>query len=510
MTARLLMVQGTASHAGKSLLVAALCRIFRQDGYSVAPFKAQNMSLNSFVTPDGGEIGRAQAVQAEAAGIPSSVNMNPVLLKPEADSRSQVVLMGKPYITTSAADYYSLKSELWPEVVAALEALRQQYQVVVIEGAGSPAEINLAQDEIVNMRVARHAGAPVLLIGDIERGGVFASLVGTLEVLEPEERALIKAFVINKFRGDKTLLEPGLRFLEKRTGLPVAGVIPWFNDIHIAEEDALGLETPQSSGSTVGVDIAVIQVPHLSNFDDFDPLQEETGVSLRYVASSYQLGNPDLIILPGSKTTRSDLNWLRQQGLDKHIIDLHRQGAFVIGICGGYQMLGQKILDPERIESPAAEADGLGLLSHTTTFAKDKETHQVEGEVAAGTGLLAGAEGSRIEGYEIHMGNCNGKPAIVPFSVIRREQRHDRKPEGALASDGHVMGTYIHGLFHNNGLRRVILHNVAIARGKRLPEATSPRERDIEYDKLAALVRRSLDMNLVYSIVGLTRAVQNE
>ena len=510
MTAHVLMVQGTASHAGKSLLVAALCRIFRQDGYSVAPFKAQNMSLNSFVTPDGGEIGRAQAVQAEAAGIPPSVDMNPVLLKPEADSRSQVVLMGKPYVTTSAADYYSLKSELWPKVVDALERLRHQYQVVVIEGAGSPAEINLARDEIVNMRVARHAGAPVLLIGDIERGGVFASLVGTMEVLEPDERALIKAFVINKFRGDINLLEPGLRFLEKRTGVPVAGVIPWFNDIHIAEEDALGLDTPQSGGSSVGVDIAVIQVPHLSNFDDFDPLQEETGVSLRYVASSYQLGNPDLIIVPGSKTTMSDLNWLRQQGLDKHIIDLHRQGAFVIGICGGYQMLGQKILDPERVESPAVEADGLGLLPLTTSFAKEKETHQVEGEVAIGIGLLAGAQCSPIEGYEIHMGICHGQPAWVPFSVCKRGQEHHHKPEGALAADGRVMGTYIHGLFHNTVLRQVILRNVAVARGKCLPEGTSSRIRDIEYDKLAALVRRSLGMSLIYNIAGLTKVGQNE
>jgi len=510
MTARLLMVQGTASHAGKSLLVAALCRIFRQDGYNVAPFKAQNMSLNSFVTPDGSEIGRAQAVQAEAAGIPPSVDMNPVLLKPEADSRSQVVLMGKPYITTSAADYYSLKSELWPKVVAALERLRQQYQVVVIEGAGSPAEINLARDEIVNMRVARYAGAPVLLIGDIERGGVFASLVGTLEVLEPEERTLIKAFVINKFRGDKNLLEPGLRFLERRTGVPVAGVIPWFNDIRVAEEDALGLEPPQPGSSSAEVDIAVIQLPHLSNFDDFDPLQEEAGVSLRYVASSHQLGNPDVVILPGSKTTVADLKWLRQHSLDKHITDLHRLGAFVIGICGGYQMLGQKILDPEMVESPAVEVDGLGLLPLTTTFAKDKETHQVEGEVAVGVGLLAGAHGSHIEGYEIHMGICHGQAAWAPFSVARRGRGHGRQQEGALDADGRVMGTYIHGLFHNAGLRRVILRNIAIARGKCLPEGTSSRIKDVEYDKLAALVRRSLDMNLIYTIAGLTGTGQNE
>jgi len=510
MTARILMVQGTASHVGKSLLVAALCRIFHQDGYRVAPFKAQNMSLNSFVTPDGGEIGRAQAVQAEAACIQPSVDMNPVLLKPEADSRSQVVLLGKPYLTTSAADYYTLKSELWPQVVAALDRLRDQYQIVVIEGAGSAAEINLSQDEIVNMRVARHADAPVLLLGDIDRGGVFASLIGTMEIIEAEERALIKAMVINKFRGDKTLLEPGLRFLEKRSGVPLAGVIPWFNDIYIPEEDALGLESPSFGISNGEVDIAVIQLPHLSNFDDFDPLREEAGVTLRYVASARQLGNPDLVILPGSKTTMADLQWLGQQSLVDGIIDRYHNGTFVIGICGGYQMLGQKILDPERVESPNAEVDGLGLLPLTTAFSKDKETHQVEGEVVIGAGLLAGAHGAPIEGYEIHMGTSHGKPDLMPFNLSRRDGVKEHKPEGAMDAKGQVMGTYIHGLFNNAQFRRMVLNNIATARGKCLLSEDATRMQDGEYDKLAALVRHNLDMDLIYDIAGLRKVNCNE
>lgn len=510
MTARVLMVQGTGSHVGKSLLVAALCRIFHQDGYTVAPFKAQNMSLNSFVTPDGGEIGRAQAVQAEAACIPPSVDMNPVLLKPEADSRSQVVLMGKPYLTTSAADYYTLKSDLWPQVVMSLERLRNKYQVVVIEGAGSAAEINLSKDEIVNMRVARHANAPVLLIGDIDRGGVFASLIGTMEIIEPEERALIKAMVINKFRGDKNLLEPGLRFLEKRSGVPLAGVIPWFSDIYIAEEDALGLESPRFGVSNGNVDIAVIQLPHLSNFDDFDPLREGKGVTMRYVASARQLGNPDLVIIPGSKTTMADLLWLKQQHLFEGIIDRYHNGAFIVGICGGYQMLGQKILDPERVESPDTEIHGLGLLPLTTAFSKYKETHQVEGEVIIGTGLLTGAQGTPIEGYEIHMGTSYGKPDLIPFNLSRRDGERRHELEGALDAKGHVMGTYIHGLFNNAKLRRSILNNIAHARGKNIPDNDTVRIRDGEYDKLATLVRNNLDMELIYDIAGLREVVPNE
>jgi adenosylcobyric acid synthase len=329
------MVQGTASHVGKSVLVTALCRIFRQDGFSVAPFKAQNMSLNSYVTPDGGEIGRAQAVQAEAAGIACAVEMNPVLLKPEADSRSQVVVLGRPQMSTTASDYYKLKSQLWPVVSGALRKLRSRYEIVVIEGAGSPAEINLMGDEIVNMKIARYCRAPVLLVGDIDRGGVFASLLGTLWLLRPGDLSLIKALVINKFRGDEKLLESGLKFLEKKAGIPVAGVIPYFRDIHIAQEDSVTLEQLKPRQSPAQIDIAVVRMPHISNFDDFDPLDKESCVRVRYVNSIESLDHPDLVILPGSKTTVADLDWLNSSGLARRITELYRRGAFVIGICGG-------------------------------------------------------------------------------------------------------------------------------------------------------------------------------
>lgn len=503
MAAKAVMVQGTASHAGKSILVAALCRILRQDGYHVAPFKAQNMSLNSFVTPEGGEIGRAQAVQAEAAGIAPSVDMNPILLKPEADSCSQVVLVGKPYATVSAAKYYDLKAELWPHVTSALDRLSNTYDVVVIEGAGSPAEVNLSQSEIVNMRVARHMNASVLLVGDIERGGVFASLVGTMVLLEPEERSLVKAFVINKFRGDIAILEPGLCMLEKRTGVPVAGVIPWFDDIYIAEEDALGLPPNRPSADGNKVRVAVIRLPHLSNFDDFDLLSKESDVSLKYVSSAEELVGADLIILPGSKTTMSDLAWLRHQRIDAAIIEQHKRGAFVIGICGGYQMLGENILDPNRVESSVLEEKGLGLLPISTTFLNTKRTVQVKGRVAAESGLLAKAGGVPIEGYEIHMGISHGQPDLVPFSIQKHELQSDS--DGAMDAEGRVLGTYIHGLFNSICLRQMMLKNIAASRNKPLsPEAPSV-NKDAEYDKLAALVRNSLDMDLVYNIAGLER-----
>ena len=318
---RVVMVQGTASHVGKSVLVTALCRIFRQDGYRVAPFKAQNMSNNSFVTPSGGELGRAQAVQAEACGVEPQVEMNPILLKPEADHTSQVVLLGKPAAKASARYFATAKPMLWQSVASSLDTLRSQYDVVVIEGAGSPAEINLKQNEIVNMRVALHSGAPVLLTGDIDRGGVFASLLGTMEILEPHERDAVGAFIINKFRGDVSLLEPGLVWLEERTGKPVLGVVPYYRDIEIAEEDSVSLERRQELKSQTGhvLDIAVMGLPHISNFDDFDPLQREPGVRLRYVESRDSLGEPDLIILPGTKTTMADLWWLRERGFAAEI-----------------------------------------------------------------------------------------------------------------------------------------------------------------------------------------------
>ena len=508
MTGRVLMVQGTASHVGKSVLVSALCRIFRQDGFRVAPFKAQNMSNNSYVTADGGEIGRAQAVQAQAAGVEARVEMNPVLLKPEADHTSQVVLMGRPLHSARARDYFALKTQLWESVSASLDTLRGDYDIVVIEGAGSPAEINLKATEIVNMRVARYANSPVLLCGDIDRGGVFASLVGTMELLEPEERETVKGFLINKFRGDESLLTDGLIWLENRTGIPVVGVVHHFRDIHIPEEDSVALDLPEPSRAGAVIDVAVIQIPHISNFDDFDPLRRQAGVSLRYVQSPDELGNPDMVIIPGSKTTIPDFTWMERQGLNPAILELNRRGKAVVGICGGYQMLGKKIYDPEGIESSQRETDGLGLLPITTVFAGHKETHRVTATVAADSGLLNGARGSQVTGYEIHMGQTTGEEVNHPFQVLDRTDvavTDASRYDGGMDSQGKVLGTYIHGLFHNAPLRMSILNELARRKGVSLPDASQELVLDQEYDKLADWVRESLNMDLVYQMSGLSR-----
>ena len=501
---KVVMVQGTASHVGKSVLVTALCRIFRQDGYRVAPFKAQNMSNNSFVTPDGGELGRAQAVQAEACGVEPQVEMNPILLKPEANHQSQVVLLGKPVAKASATYFATAKPMLWENVAYSLDTLRSQYDVVVIEGAGSPAEINLKQNEIVNMRVALHAEAPVLLAGDIDRGGVFASLVGTMEILEQRERDAVRAFIINKFRGDVSLLEPGLVWLEERTGKPVLGVVPYYRDIEIAEEDSVSLERREQMKSQTDyvLDIAVMGLPHISNFDDFDPLSREPGVRLRYVESRDSLGEPDLIILPGTKTTMADLQWLRERGFADEIQRQAQAGTPVIGICGGYQMMGRRILDPHGVESPEPESVGLQLLPVDTVFARTKETHRVHGRVAASTGLLVRSEEATVDGYEIHMGSSTPIQASkAPFSISRQGQA--AADDGAISSDGRALGTYVHGLFNSYALRRALLEQLAEWKGVSLPgplDTGGQLSRDTEYDKLAETVRNSLDMDLLYRL----------
>ena len=511
---RTLMVQGTASHVGKSVLVSALCRILRQDGLRVAPFKAQNMSNNSYVTPDGAEIGRAQAVQAEAAGVEARAEMNPVLLKPEADSHAQVVLMGRPLTSARARDYFDLKATLWESVAQSLDALRREHDVVVIEGAGSPAEINLKATEIVNMRVALYADAPVLLCGDIDRGGVFASLVGTLQLLDDAERAAVKGMLINKFRGDVSLLTDGLTWLEDYTGKPVVGVVNHFRDIHIPEEDSVALEiTPPSAPAAAVLDVAVAQLPHISNFDDFDPLAREPGVALRYVQHGDRLGSPDLVILPGSKTTIPDLLWMERQGLSRAVLDAVERGASVIGICGGYQMLGQTLLDPDGVESSIGRADGLGLLPLSTTFVGNKETHRVQATVRleAGKpgGLLSGAGGEPVVGYEIHMGRTTGEGCIAPFAVNDRADAPvtaTNALDGALSASGRALGTYIHGLFHNAGVRRAVLCELARRKGVTLPVGVDA-ARDREYDRLADWVRSSLRMDLVYEMTRLSPAL---
>ena len=502
--AKVIMVQGTSSHAGKSVLAAALCRIFAQDGLQVAPFKAQNMSLNSYATPDGGEMGRSQAVQAAAAMTAPKVEMNPVLIKPEGEGRSQLVVMGKPRAVATVEEYYDLKPMIWETVTSSLATLRADYDVVVIEGAGSPVEVNLKEQDIVNMRVALHADAPVLLVGDIDRGGVFAQLVGTMVLLEPEERALVKGHVINKFRGDPALLTPGLGFLEERTGAPVAGVIPHFSDIHIPEEDSLGLAADSGNDDDAVVDVAVIRLPHIANFDDFDPLRHEPGVHLRYVGRVEEFGDPDLVIIPGSKTTMADLDWLRAQGLSERILVARGGGTPVIGICAGYQMLGERLLDPDRVESSKDEAKGLGLLQTSTTFLREKSTHQVKGRVTNGRGLLGGCRGEQVTAYEIHMGISHGEGLRRPFIVETRSGERVDLPDGAQDDEGLTLGTYLHGLFHNRTVRRSMLEYVARRKGVILPGAGEEVEPSAEYDKLAALVREHLDMELVYRVTGLS------
>ncbi|MHB1415352.1 MAG: cobyric acid synthase [Chloroflexota bacterium] len=499
---KVIMVQGTASSAGKSILVTALCRIFRQDGYRVAPYKAQNMALNSFVTVDGGEVGRSQAVQAEAAGVDLIVDMNPILLKPEGDARCQVVVRGRPWATLDAGRYYDFKAELWPIALASLNRLRERYDIVVAEGAGSPAEVNLRDNDIVNMRVALAAAAPVLLVADIDRGGVFASLVGTLALLEPDERATVKGLVINKFRGDRALLEDGLTFLEGRTGVPVAGVIPYVRDLRIADEDSVALEGGWRGRPRAPLDIAVLHLPRIANFDDFDPLHAEPAVSLRLVDKANELGRPDLVILPGTKATVADLAFLRQTGLADALVALAREGVPVMGICGGYQMLGRTLRDPLHVESAAVETPGLDLLPVETTFAADKSTCRVRGRVLGGPGLLSLAEGEEVDGYEIHMGQTTG--ALRP--ALRLHERSGRPVDsldGVVSADGLVCGTYLHGLFERQGFRRRLLEWLAQRKGVALAELAAGLDKDREYDRLAAVVRENLDMRLVYGLVGL-------
>lgn len=495
------MVQGTMSNAGKSVIATALCRIFARRGVLVAPFKAQNMSLNSYATLDGGEIGRAQAVQAAAAMTLPTVQMNPVLLKPEANNRSQIVLLGKPLHAANAREYLALKARLWPPVAASLDQLRSEYELVVVEGAGSPAEINLRDREIVNMRVALYAQAPVLMVGDIERGGVFASLVGTMELLEPAERALVKGFIINKFRGDATLLDSGLDFLLRKTGVPTLGIMPYFTGIDIPEEDSVGLPAAGLPGGAL-LDIALVRLPHIANFDDFDPLGREPGVAMRYVETPAGLDHADLIILPGSKTTMADLEWLRHLGLDAALLAHQQRGTAIIGVCGGYQMLGRSIADPEGVESTTHGASGLGLLPVDTVFQPSKTTTQSEFRAVATHGLLAGMGTAALKGYEIHMGITAADPELAPFRVVRRSGQPASEPEGAISQNGKVLGTYMHGLFLNNGLRRGILRQLAAWKGVELPPS-SDFDQDREYERLADLVEAHLDMPLLRKLTSL-------
>lgn len=508
-----IMLMGTSSHVGKSILTTALCRIFRQEGRKVAPFKAQNMALNSYVTRDGLEMGRAQVAQAEAAGLEPEVDMNPVLLKPTGHASSQVVLNGRPLGNMSAREYhqgYSLKA--FGAVKEALARLQERYDTLVIEGAGSPAEVNLKANDIVNMRVAKYLQAPVLLIADIDRGGALAALVGTLELLDDDERALVKGLVINKFRGDVSLLTPALEFLEKKTGKPVLGVVPHLDELGIDDEDSVSLEEKQSApaADARSVQIAVIQTPKISNFTDFATLSAEPDVQLYYVQEAAGLGKPDLIVIPGSKNTTEDLLHLRESGLAEAIRAGVEAGTPLIGICGGYQMLGERICDPEHTESCHEEIPGLGFLPMETTFVKEKLTSQVTADCTALSFPPLEQSGSEIEalempGYEIHMGKTRFTAQVQhPFHLVRKAGTETSRWDGALSDDGLVLGTYLHGVFDHDGFRRMLLNRLRLKKGLEplAVQRNARAEKERAYDRLAQTVRESLDMKKLKAIMG--------
>lgn len=492
--AKVIMIQGTMSNAGKSLLVGGLCRIFHRDGLRVAPFKSQNMALNSYITSDGLEMGRAQVMQAEAAGIEPAADMNPLLLKPSSDMGSQVIVQGKVWGNLTAAQYYREKKRWVPVIMESYRRLADAYDVIVIEGAGSPAEINLREHDIVNMGLAQMVDAPVLLAGDIDRGGVFAQLAGTLLLLSKEEKKRVKGTIINKFRGDVQILRPGLSMLEERTGVPVCGVVPYM-DVDIDEEDSLTSRFAHRFPDGL-VDIAVIRLPHISNFTDFAPLESMPEAGVRYVRTPDELGSPDAVLLPGSKNTIEDLLWLRQSGLEARIVRYAGQGGIVLGICGGYQMLGESLADPLNTESGKTER-GMGLLPIHTVFSSRKHTVQTKGKIAGIGGPLARLAGAFVKGYEIHMGETTiRKPEEAGCFV------ETGRPDGCWM--GSVYGTYLHGFFDESRIAQGFLQALLAHSGK-AGRIARPMDRsdykELQYDRLADTVRRSLDMEMIYEIL---------
>ena len=503
-----LMVQGTGSHTGKSIITAALCRIFYRDGRRVAPFKAQNMSLNSFVTVEGGEMGRAQVLQAQAARIAPHTDMNPILLKPSTDSKAQVILEGRPVGHMDASQYHERMHEFLPVALRALDRLRGSFDVVVMEGAGSPAEINLKNSDIANMRMAEAANAPVLLVGDIDLGGVFAALFGTVELLDPPERERVAGFIINKFRGSPELLGGGLDLLEERTGIPTLGVVPYINDLGLEEEDSVGLPTSRNGLSNrAEIDIAVVGLPHISNFTDFEPLAGEPGVRLRYPERPGDIGLPDALILPGSKSTIDDLEHLRRNGMDKIIVNLANRGVPVIGICGGYQMLGREIDDPGCLESGRQKTRGLGLLPVRTRIRDEKITRRVEVKARRAVPVLGiGPTSPGFGGYEIHMGESmmEGRPVL---SIDRLDGTGGDVQDGALHESLNVFGCYIHGLFENSVVREGFLNYLRERKGLSPSDVETDWEelREDRLDRLAGIVRSSVDMDVVHSLLDSRR-----
>lgn len=484
--AKAIMIQGTTSNAGKSLVAAGLCRIFMQDGYKVAPFKSQNMALNSFITDDGFEMGRAQVMQAEAAGVAPDVRMNPILLKPTSDKGSQVIINGEVMGDMSAKDYFAHKTKLIPDIMKAYDSLCDDYDIIVIEGAGSPAEINLKAQDIVNMGMAKLAKAPVLIVGDIDRGGVFAALAGTMLLLEDDEKKMVKGTIINKFRGDVSILEPGLVSLEEMIHVPVVGVVPYLK-INVDDEDSLSERFDRSQKPSL-VDIAVIRLPRISNFTDFNPFEYIDGVSLRYVGSVGELGNPDLIIIPGTKNTMSDLKWLRESGLEASILKHASSDKPVMGVCGGYQMLGMTLKDPHGVEH-GGEMSGLGLIESDTVFEKQKVRTRVSGKLNQVRGILSRLSYAEYEGYEIHMGVTTNDDVIV--------------------NTNNIYGTYIHGIFDKDSVARAIVESLLASKGLDISDVKAfdiAAYKEEQYDILADGMRQALDMDYIYRILneGLT------
>lgn len=493
--AKRIMIQGTTSNAGKSLITAGLCRIFMQDGYRVAPFKSQNMALNSFITRDGLEMGRAQVVQAEAAGKEPDVRMNPILLKPTSDEGSQVIVGGKVLGNKRAADYFRMKSSLKPAIMQAFDSLAAENDILVIEGAGSPAEINLLQDDIVNMGMARMAEAPVLIVGDIDRGGVFASLYGTVKLLE-KDRDYIKGTVINKFRGDVEILKPGLTMLEELVHVPVLGVVPYLS-LDIDDEDSLSERLTTRNGGGA-IDIAVVRLPKISNFTDFGALSCVDAFSVRYIRRPEEFGTPDLVILPGTKNTIADLQWLKESGLAAKIQRYAGAGNPLIGICGGYQMLCRTIRDPYGVEE-GGEIDGLGLIDAQTVFEQEKTRTRVEGRFEEVPGVLSALSGARFEGYEIHMGTTAGETRLS----ILCDADGKRKTDGI--SDGvSVYGSYVHGLFDSNEVLQALASALSARKGIAPADGQAidrKAYKERQYDLLADALRKSLDMDKIYAIL---------
>lgn len=496
--AKSIMIQGTMSNVGKSILTAGLCRIFRQDGFRAVPFKSQNMALNSYITRDGLEMGRAQVMQAEAAGITPLVSMNPILLKPVNNMGSQVIVNGEVRGNMTAREYFSYRKKLVPEILRAYHSLEEQADIIVIEGAGSPAEINLKQNDIVNMGLAKLVDAPVLLAGDIDRGGVFAQLAGTLLLLEEEERKRIKGLVINKFRGDKTLLDSGIRMLAEKTGLPVLGTVPYM-DLSIEEEDSLTERFERTREDQI--DIAVIRFPRISNFTDFTVFEQIEGVSLRYIDSPGKLGQPDLIFLPGSKNTISDLKWMRQNGLEASI-KKHKNRCVIFGICGGYQMLGEKIQDPYGVEE-GGEICGMELLPLETVLGKQKIRSQVQGAFGKVKGILASLSYEKIVGYQIHMGQSRIEEDADALCFLLDVHGKPEREDGTMA--GSIYGTYVHGIFDHGAIARTIVSELAEKKGIHL-EGRAPmdynRFKEQQYNQLADTLREHLDLEQIYRIIN--------